>query len=233
MNDKLKKILVIAAHPDDEILGCGATIAKHIEIGSTVKVIIAAEGATSRVGEINSEVREELKNLQAQSRLANEKIGVKDVSFLGLPDNRMDTLDLLDVIKKIEHEIKAFQPDIIYTHFPQDLNIDHRILAEAVLTATRPFPGNNAPSEVYFFEVASSTEWNYSGNLSKKFTPNVFVDVTKTIEKKLLALNEYKSEMREFPHARSVENVKNMALVHGACVGVNFAEAFVLARILK
>lgn len=229
----MNKVLVVAAHPDDEILGCGATMAKHIENGDQVKVIIAAEGLTSRLNSDNSEdLSKELVELQNISLTANSKLGVKDVEFLSLPDNKMDSVTLLDVIKKIETVVSAYRPNIIYTHFPNDLNIDHRILSEAVLTATRPMPGLKV-NEIYFFEIASSTEWNYSGNTSKAFYPNYFNDVTDTLNKKLEALKIYKGEMREYPHSRSIENLKNMALVRGANCGVNAAEAFVVGRILK
>lgn len=226
----MNKVLVIAAHPDDEILGCGATIAKHILNGDQVKIVIAAEGLTSRlVTRDEVDLGQELESLRKVTRDANAILGVEDIEFLNLPDNRMDSIDLLDVVKRIELIISRLQPDIIYTHFPNDLNIDHRILSEAVLTATRPMPGKKV-KEIYFFEIASSTEWNYSGQPSMGFFPNYYVEVAGTIDKKVQALEIYKGEMRSFPHSRSIENLKNISLVRGASIGERAAEAFVLAR---
>lgn len=226
----MKKVMVIASHPDDEVLGCGATMARLVSEGAQVKVLIAAEGLTSRQNKRDAaELEKELKELRNVSVEANKKLGVTDVEFLALPDNRMDSMDLLDVIKVIEEKVSAFNPDTIYTHFPNDLNIDHRILSEAVITSTRPMPGIKV-KEIYFFEVTSSTEWNFSGLPSKSFAPTVFVDVTKFFEKKIEALSVYKGEMREYPHARSIQNIRNQAGFRGGSVGFHAAEAFVLAR---
>lgn len=226
----MKKVLVIAAHPDDEVLGCGGTIASQVLKGDIVKVVIAAEGLTSRQDSRDAEVlKKELNKLHTVAFEANAQLGVTDVQMLAFPDNRMDGLELLDVVKQIEKVVTDFNPNVIYTHFPNDLNVDHRILSEAVLTATRPMPGSSV-SEIYFFEVASSTEWNFSGQSARAFVPNVFVDIADTLAKKMAALKIYESEMRPFPHARSLENLENMAKVRGATVGLKSAEAFVLAR---
>jgi LmbE family N-acetylglucosaminyl deacetylase len=226
----MKKVMVIASHPDDEILGCGATMARLISEGAQVKVLIAAEGLTSRQTKRDtSELEKELKELRKISFEANKKLGVTDVEFLGLPDNRMDSLDLLDVIKVIEEKVSQFMPDTIFTHFPNDLNVDHKILSEAVLTSTRPMPGTKV-KEIYFFEITSSTEWNFTGSAAKSFAPSVFFDVSNFIEKKVLALEVYKGEMREYPHARSIQNIRNQAGFRGGSVGFYAAEAFMLAR---
>lgn len=227
---KNKKILIIAAHPDDEILGCGATIARLTTEGHEVHVMIMAEGLTSRQNVRNKEsLKKEFDELYAMAEKANSLLGVRCLEFLGLPDNRMDSLDLLDIIKPIETKIEKFNPDDVYTHFPSDLNVDHRLLSEAVLTATRPIPGQTV-KKVYFFEVPSSTDWMFGTSSTTGFTPNVFVDVEKYLSKKLEALNIYKSEMRPYPHARSIENLENLAKVRGSMVGFRAAEAFILAR---
>ena len=226
----MKKVLVVASHPDDEVLGCGGTMARLVSEGVHVKILIAAEGLTSRQTKRDAkELETELQELRNVSYEANKKLGVTDVEFLALPDNRMDSMDLLDVIKVIEEKVMAFKPDTIFTHFPNDLNIDHRILSEAVLTSTRPMPGTTV-KEIYFFEVTSSTEWNFSGSPSKSFSPSVFFDISNYLEKKIEALTIYKGEMREFPHARSIQNIRNQAGFRGGSVGFHAAEAFMLAR---
>lgn len=228
----MKKILVVAAHPDDEVLGCGATIAKLAQSGCEVHVILAAEGLTSRQqSRDQAQLKNEFDELYAKAKKANDVLGVKSLEFLGFPDNRMDSVDLLDITKKIEAKLETFAAQEIYTHFPCDLNIDHRLLSEAVLTATRPMPGQ-VVKKVYFFEVPSSTDWKFGGAEQTFFSPNVFVNIETTLPLKLKALSHYDSEMRPFPHARSLENLENLAKVRGAHVGYKAAEAFVLARAL-
>ena len=226
----MKKILVVAAHPDDEVLGCGGTIAKLAKVGHEVHVILAAEGLTSRQIERNQvELKKEFDELYKKAKDANDILGVKSLEFLGFPDNRMDSVDLLDIVKKIEAKLENFSAEIVYTHFPSDLNVDHRLLSEAVLTATRPMPGQGV-KKVFFFEVASSTDWKFGGGEQAFFSPNVFVNIESTLTLKIKALSQYQSEMRPFPHARSLENLENLAKVRGAHVGYRAAEAFILAR---
>lgn len=228
----MKKILIIAAHPDDEVLGCGGTIAKLSAQGAEVHVLLAAEGLTSRQEQRDPQaLRAEFEKLHMTANQANELLGVKSLEFLGFPDNRMDSIDMLDVVKKIEAKMTTFKADEVYTHFPSDLNVDHRILSEAVLTATRPQPGQMV-KKVFFFEVPSSTDWNYNGKPSSFFSPNTFVNIESSLSKKISALKCYDAEMRPFPHARSVENMENLARVRGASVGYKAAEAFILARAL-
>jgi LmbE family N-acetylglucosaminyl deacetylase len=222
------KIAVIVAHPDDEILGCGATMAKHIQAGDEVSVLIMAEGITSRDQQRNRDVRsEELSELAQTAIAANKILGVTSVTLKDYPDNRMDSIDRLDIIKTIENFIDEQQPDIIYTHYIGDLNIDHRRINEAVVTACRPQPDLTVKS-LLFFEVASSTEWQ----IPNTFSPNWFVDVSETLNLKLKALEAYHSEMRPYPHARSIKAVEHLARWRGASVGVEAAEGFVLGRTL-
>lgn len=224
-----RKVLVVAAHPDDEILGCGATIASHIEHGDQVSVLIMAEGATSRLFKRNrSEVKDELSELHLAALAANDILGVTRLQLLDFPDNRMDSVDLLDVIKVIEAEINAWQPNILYTHHSGDVNIDHRVIHDAVIAATRPQPLNNVHT-LLFFEVASSTEWRPAAS-AQPFSPNWFVDITNHWQKKQAALEAYKSEMRPYPHTRSIEALESLAKWRGSSVGYAYAEAFILGR---
>ena len=186
--------------------------------------MILAEGITSR-GNKEDNFFEELKQLQLTATKANKLLGVSNIEFSNLPDNRMDSVDLLDIVKIIERFINIYQPEIIYTHHFGDLNIDHQLTHQAVMTATRPMI-NQCVKEIYTFEIPSSTEWSFNYS----FKPNVFIDISNTIELKLQALNYYESEMREFPHPRSSEAIKVIAQRWGSVVGCNMAEAFCLIR---
>lgn len=223
---------MIAAHPDDEVLGCGGSMAKWIEEGNEVHILIMAEGATSRSKQRNRKSHSKKLSILAESvKRAAEILGVKSVKMLDYPDNRMDSLDLLDVVKSIEEVIEKLKPEMVVTHYAGDLNIDHQIIHHAVVTACRPQPGFYV-KRILSFEVPSATEWN-SHTVSKPFTPNWFEDISKTLEIKIAALEEYESEMRKWPHPRSIKGVKNLARWRGASVGFDAAEAFVLIRELK
>ena len=212
-------VLVIAAHPDDEVLGVGATIARHAAEGDKVHVLIMAEGATSRGDNADAVIA-----LRAAAAAAASALGAEAPQFAGFPDNRMDGLDLLDIIKNIEAEIDAIRPDIVYTHHGGDLNIDHRLTHQAVLTACRPMPGTCVRA-IYTFETPSSTEWA-STALGETFKPTRFVDVTEYMEMKHKGLASYASEMRPFPHARSHEALDALAVLRGSQSGIDRAEAF-------
>ena len=223
------KVVVIAAHPDDEVLGCGGTIAKHVYDGDEVHILIMAEGLTSRDYTRNATAHAlELSDLAKAANAANKVLGTTSLTLKGLPDNRMDSLDRLDVIKLIEDFIQTHNPSIVYTHHIGDVNIDHRRIHEAVVTACRPVP-NQMVKTLLFFEVSSSTEWQPSIS-APVFSPNWFVDISETLALKLQALRAYQTEMRPWPHARSVEALEHLARWRGATVGVNAAEAFVLGR---
>lgn len=230
--DLKRKVLVVAAHPDDEILGCGATIAKHVRNGDEVHVVILAEGVTSR-SESRDRNRDsgELSDLARSAVQANRIIGSASVELLGFPDNRMDSAELLDVVKVLEHFLRESGAEIVYTHHAGDVNIDHRIIHDAVVTACRPVPGQTVKS-LLFFEIPSSTEWQPPGS-APAFSPNWFVDVSETLDSKLEALRAYHSEMRLWPHARSVEAVMHLARWRGASIGADAAEAFVLGRMIQ
>ena len=227
----MNKVLVVAAHPDDEILGVGGTLYKHINNGDEVYCLILGEGMTSRKDNRLDTEERKLEKLYSDTFNAAEIIGFKDVYFSRLPDNRFDSIDLLDIIKEIEKHIAKINPDIIYTHHDGDLNIDHQRTFEAVITACRPVGDYNV-KEIYAFETPSSTEWNFSyGDTS--FSPNVFVDVKETIDKKLKAMECYQSEIRDYPHPRSIKALETIAARWGTVVGKEYVEAFELIRQVK
>lgn len=218
-----KKVLIIAAHPDDETLGCGGTIAKLTKNGSKVHVAFLADGESSREDKTNiKKLISERKNISIK---ALKSLGCKSVSFFDYADQQLDSVNLLEVVKLVEKLVKKYQPHTIFTHYMHDLNIDHQITHKAVVTACRPQP-NHCVKELFFFEVPSSTEWN----ISKGFMPNYFVDISKTISQKKRALNIYKKEMRPFPHTRSIKAIESLALFRGSSVGVKAAEAFIIGR---
>jgi len=228
-SNKNNTVLVVAAHPDDEVLGCGGTILRHANNGDKVFILFLADGETSRINNKN----DELSNLDRihAGVTASASLGAERPQFVNLPDNRMDTIPFLDIVQEIESIINEINPEVIYTHHFGDLNIDHQITHKAVMTAARPQP-NCSVREIYSFEVLSSTEWSTpSPELS--FVPNFFVNISTTLDQKLLALKAYSDEMRDFPHSRSVESVVFLARYRGATMGMNAAEAFKVERILN
>lgn len=227
----MSRILVVAAHPDDEVLGCGASMAKWADAGAEVHVAILGEGATSRYAGRADGNRTELDVLEGDARAAAKIIGVKDITFHGLPDNRFDSLDLLDVVKVVEGLLTSIAPSIVLTHHGSDLNVDHQICYRAVLTATRPKPGQ-AVKELLAFEVASSTEWGFQ-TIEPVFQANYFVDVGATLSRKVTAIKAYATEICAFPHPRSAEGVEAIARRWGTVVGCSAAEAFQLVRGVK
>jgi len=218
----MASVMVIAAHPDDELLGVGGTLARHVAEGDTVHAVVVSEGATARYEEGAKS------QLQTAGHRAAEVLGFASLSFLGLPDQRLDTLSLLDVIQRIEREIERARPSVLYTHHAGDINKDHRIVCEAVMVACRPI-GDDFPRRVLWFETPSSTEWTPPG-LFQPFTPNVFVDVSATLEQKLAAMACYESELRPAPHPRSLEALRARAAYWGQIITRPYAEAFILAR---
>ena len=223
----LQSILILAAHPDDEVLGCGGTIAKLADEGAIVRVAFFADGVSSRSG-IQVAQQEELNARHTAAQKACDILGVKSVSFGEFPDNRMDTIPLLDITQAVEALISTHRPEMVFTHHAGDVNIDHRRLHEAVVTACRPQSGHPVKT-VLSFEVPSSTEWQLSGS-APVFVPNWFVDISATLERKLAALEAYAYELRAWPNSRSRQGVAHLAHWRGATVGVDAAEAFVLGR---
>jgi len=222
-----QSILILAAHPDDEVLGCGGTIAKLADEGAIVHVAFLADGVFSRAGEQTAQ-QLELTSRRTAAQKACEILGVKSVSFGDFPDNRMDTISLLDITQAAETLIAKHQPEMVFTHHAGDVNIDHRRLHEAVVTACRPQHGHPVKT-LLCFEVPSSTEWQLPGS-APAFTPNWFVDISATLVRKLAALEAYAEELRAWPHPRSRQGVEHLAHWRGATVGVDAAEAFILGR---
>ncbi|MBI5329731.1 MAG: PIG-L family deacetylase [Betaproteobacteria bacterium] len=219
-------VLIIAAHTDDEALGCGGAIARHVAAGDAVHAVFMADGVSSRP----DTTPEDMDRRMAAARQAHEILGLRRVQYLGLPDNRMDSLPLLDVVQALEAAIEPLAPQVIYTHHHGDLNIDHRITHQAVMTACRPLPGSPV-REIYGFEVLSSTEW--ATPQQEPFAPNVFVDISDFLSIKLSALRAYQSEMRSAPHSRSIEHVEHLARHRGYSVGVEAAESFISIRLIR
>jgi len=225
------RTLVVAAHPDDEVLGCGATMARIAYEGGIVQTIFLADGESSRfpVSEISApKVIERILARKAAAISAATILGSIPPKFFDLPDNRLDTVPMLEIAKIVETEIALFKPSRVITHFSGDLNIDHQKVHEAVLVATRP-QGDSRVSEVICFELPSSTEWRPPGS-GQHFCPNLFIGVEGFENQKLAALTAYEIEMRTFPHPRSIEAIEALMRWRGASSNLILSEAFVLAR---
>lgn len=224
-------VLVVAAHPDDEVLGCGGTIARMAKEGHDVYIAILGEGITSRYQRRERADPASVEALHRRAQKVAKLLGAKDLFMYNLPDNRFDTTPLLDVVKIIEESIQRIQPQVIYTHHGSDLNIDHVVVHRAVLTATRP-TGEQLVRGIYTFEVPSSTEWAFQ-QFQPIFRPNVFVDISATLERKVQAMELYESEVRPFPHPRSPEALRALARWRGSMAGLKAAEAFALIRSVR
>ena len=196
--------------------------------GHDVYVMILGEGVTSRYDRREDAGSQLLDDLHSCTHEAAKVLGVKDVFMFNLPDNRFDTVPLLEVIKLIEGVIERVQPAAIYAQHGGDLNIDHATVYRATLAATRPLPGSSI-AQVHAFEVASSTEWSF-GQFAPAFQPNVFVDISATLDLKIRAMECYQDEMRPFPHPRSAEALRAIAQRWGSVAGVSAAEAFAMVR---
>jgi len=235
------KVLVIAAHPDDEVLGMGGTITKYVKDGHELKIVIMATGIISRRSseytnltsyQVNEKIIEKMKGqvnaLQKDAIKAAKIMGVKNIEFVDFPDNEMDKISNLEITKKIESSIADFRPDVVFTHSQNDINVDHRMIYDATITATRPHSKYQV-KKVISFEVPSSTEWYFPA----KFSPNIFVDISKELTAKIRALSAYKTEIRDFPHPRSKEGLTVIAKRWGTVSGFSAAEAFCLVRQLE
>ena len=222
-----KVALVVVAHPDDEVLGCGGMIAKLSKKNVKVNILIISDGISSRKIS-KSELVKEIKNRRAACKKACKVLGAQMPIFYDLPDNQLDSVPLLKIIKIVDDAILKYKPETVLTHYNDDLNIDHRIVNKAVVTACRP-QKNSSVKTLLFFEIPSSTEWQIN---RKKFffTPNWYEDISKTIKFKLKALKVYQSELRKWPHPRSIKGIRALAEWRGATAGYKAAEAFVLGR---
>jgi LmbE family N-acetylglucosaminyl deacetylase len=214
------RVLVIAAHPDDETLGLGGTIARHTASGHEVWVCILTEGATVRGKSVERQ--------KQHARKACEILGVERTVFCDMRDQHLDALPLIDVIQQIEAYLEDFGPHVVYTHFREDVNQDHRVAFEATMVATRPLE-HSPVDKVLCYEVPSSTEWA-PPFAATSFRPSVFVDIADTLEIKLEAMEAYAGEEGEYPHPRSYEAIRARAQTRGSAVGLKAAEAFMLVR---
>jgi len=212
-----KRVLVIAAHPDDELLGCGGTIALHVCGGDAVTTVIACEGESLRYGPQGVGQRD-------HTRRAATLLGVTDVRELGFRDQRLDTHSLTEIITPLELVVREIRPQIVYCQFGGDINRDHEILFKALLVATRPV--EDSIEAVYAFDTASSTEWAYP----RSFVPDTWVDISSTLEQKLAAMACYESEVRPYPHPRSLDALRHRAHAWGNQHCVDAAEVFMTVR---
>ncbi|QMU66470.1 MAG: PIG-L family deacetylase [Flavobacteriaceae bacterium] len=226
-----KKILVVAAHPDDELLGLGASMNRLItEFDCTIRVVILGEGITSRSDQRDIDLWEkELESHRNNIENARKSIGYHSVRIHDFPDNRFDAIDLLEIIKIVEKEKHEFNPEVIFTHHGGDLNIDHQRTFEAVITAIRPMKREKVTT-IITFETPSSTEWRASID-PRHFIPNLFIEVSEeNLKAKIKGMESYEFEKRIFPHPRSPEALRTLAKRWGIVVGKNYAEAFCLVR---
>jgi len=212
-----KRVLVIAAHPDDELLGCGGTVALHVRAGDAVTTVIACEGESLRYGPNGVGQRD-------HTRKAAAELGVTDVRELGFRDQRLDTLPLTEIITPLERVVRELRPQIVYCQYGGDINRDHELLFKALLVATRPT--EDSIEAIYAFDTASSTEWAYP----RTFTPDTWVDISSTLEQKIAAMAHYQSEVRPYPHPRSLDALRHRARAWGNQHCVDAAEVFMTVR---
>ena len=213
------KILIIAPHPDDEVLGCGGIVAKHTKERDEVYLCIVTKAYHPDWSE------EFLKNRPEEIEKSNEILGIKKTYFLDYPTVKLDTIPQKNLNEAISKVVNKVNPDIFYIPHKGDLNKDHRLVFESSLVATRPI--NQKVKRILSYETLSETEW---GQSIEPFIPNVYVDISETFEKKIEAMKAYESELKQYPHPRSLEIVEALAKKRGSEVGVNFAEAFILIR---
>ena len=224
------RVLCVVAHPDDEVLGVGGTLARHAARGDEVHVCILSDGVTSRHETADEAVTAQVERRADRARRATDLLGVASTTFHRFPDNQFDAVPLLDVVKAVEAEVTSVDPGVVYTHHHGDLNVDHEHTCRAVTTACRPLPESTV-DRVFTFETLSSTEWTVPGP-NTLFQPRHFVDVSEHLETKLDALSVYEDELREPPHPRSLDTVRRNAEVWGAKVGLAAAEPFGVLRTL-
>jgi LmbE family N-acetylglucosaminyl deacetylase len=221
----MTRVLVAAAHPDDEVLGMGGTIAFHADRGDTLRVLVVTDGSSSQYpGDAETRARKE-----DEARAAAAELGVGDYVHLDLPDMRLDTLAHVEVNRVVEEHVRDLGPEVVYTAQP-DVNRDHRVLFDSVAVATRPTPGQPV-RRLLTYAPTSSTEWTPAP--VNWFVPNWFVDISATLDRKLTAFAHYETERREYPHPRSERAIRAAAELHGASCGCEYAEPFVLVRGLE
>ena len=225
MKQEKNKVLVIASHPDDEVLGTGGSILKMIDEGAEVYVCIATEAVKS----LNFS-EEEGKKRRKEAVDASNAPGINKTFFLNMPSVHLDTLPIFEIINKLKEIINEIKPSIVFTHYDNDPNQDHQIISKATIVAANPQICNGCIKEVYFYEIPSSTT-NALGD--SFFKPNVFLNIDDYIEKKLKILGIYKSEVKKYPHPRSIEGAEIYAKFRGLMCNKKFAEAFMIYRMTK
>ena len=224
-----QRVLVIAAHPDDEVLGMGGTLLRHDAEGDAISVMFMSDGVTGRDFNYDPQSRaREIQERKDMALAAGKIYGSEDITFLDLPNLRMDKEYLLELTKHIEDRIAAVDPDIVYTHFSSDTNVDHGVTHHACVVALRPVPDRKVAS-LRLFEICSSTEYSIM-NSGDDFVPNLFVDISDFAEKKMELIRCYDYEMRPFPHPRSEKSISARDTYRGTSVGIECAEAFIEAR---
>ncbi len=230
------RVLVFAAHPDDEVLGCGGTIAYHRAKEEEVGVCYISEGVSSRFNFEDYKIRQkwekEMFNREEMAKNAASILDFQIIDFLRLPNLRMNDINILDIAKKLIKIIEKFKPDIVYVNFPGDMNSDHKVTFDSVFTALRPSAHHNV-NDILCYEVLSSTEW--APSISKhNFQPNTFIDITNYFDTKIKSINAYNFEMRSEPHPRSKSTIKSLCVFRGSQIGVKYAESFMsIRRLLK
>ncbi len=232
MLNKYKKFLIVVAHPDDETLGCGGTIYKLSKLGKKIKVVFIAEGSSCRFKNHQKNKNKILKVINQRTNMAIKalkKLGVKNYTFYNLECGKLNSLPITKISNLVEKEIEKFKPEILITHSDFDVNMDHRTIFQACLQSSRPTKKENKIKGLLSFEILSSTEWKYS----KIFEPNFFINIEKEINAKINALKIYSSEIKNFPHPRSVDGLKSLAKYRGVQSFNSYAEAFKIVRLFS
>ena len=223
----MKNVLVIAAHPDDEVLGMGGTIAKLVKDGCEVNVLIVTDGSSSQYRD-SVDLMKIINDKKKETWACAQTLGVKNVYYGEQPDMRLDSTPHICINKVIEGLIDELQPDTVFTHFWGDVNRDHQEVYKSVLVAVRPVLGQ-VVKELYCFRVPSSTEWTPM-KPDTMFVPNVFVDIRDVVEQKYAAFAKYSTELRDYPHPRSVQHLRELDIARGLEVGQGPTETFMLLR---
>ena len=226
-----ERIAVIAAHPDDDVLGCGGTISKYAKSGHEIKTLFFTNGVGSRFK--NSNKKEiEFSDIRMKDMFRSHSVmGIANYKSLTLPDNQLDTIPLLNLVREVEEFLIEFSLTIVLTHTIKDLNIDHQRISAAVITACRPITARTTHT-ILFFEVPSSTNWQLD-SAQPAFDPRFYVDISETINTKISAMESYANEIQEFPHPRSEVYLRALAQVRGAACGMEYAEGFEIGRIIR